>query len=149
MRDEDNPEGAGGSQDPGPTPDWTPTDGMLVERISDGQCFRLARNTGQVSNWIKWILKGTNPTTIWAYVQGDDVLHNKTRPRYLREGDVIEKVEWDCDCEHPHHLSGITWMEPRPDGGWYAHVGGYLIMSPRTIHVEGLGPVPWPPKEKP
>jgi len=127
-------------------PDWTPVDGMLVERISDGGCFRL-RYEADVD---RWFLHPSGTAIYDGAGRSGKVISGHYHPRFLREGDVIDKVEGGM--ANPLLIARCIG-EPIVDittydyGTLIAHVrNGWVLSDARTIHIEGLGPVPWPPK---
>lgn len=118
---------------------WTPTEGMLVERISGGECFRL-RFCG-IGSWTVCRLRG-------GQISGYSLryLNKDFRPRFLCVGDVIEKIEWARTNDQCGFV-GDAIMELGCIKGhsWLGTVSGD-IWCPTVVHIRDLGPVPWPPK---
>jgi len=115
--------------------DWTPTDGMLVERISDGECFRLCRTNGHDH---RWNLNTLDECTGYRCIS-EDHLHAEFRPRCLREGDVVTKVKMRSGVIHVNEaLISVDSDTAETDGYWFT--------TRDVLHIEGLGPVPWPPQ---
>jgi len=117
-------------------PSWTPEDGQLVERISDGECFRLM----WAENPEVWELDACDGS---GGIDRDEVdLLANFRPRYLRIGDVVESFGSLSD----RTITGMLWVSlgrrrlSLNNGPW---INGYPEMP-----IVGLGPVPWPPKEE-
>jgi len=151
--DEGSMEGAGGSQDPGPTPDWTPTEGMLIERISDRKCFRL-RYEADVD---RWFLHCSDTALTYGVGRSEKAISSHYRPRCLKIGDVIGQVTGGlpdfllADKCIGQPISGIRTFGRQMfvevdtdeiiDGVW-------RLCDSRTIHIVGLGPVPWPPQTR-
>lgn len=117
---------------------WTPKEGMLVERISSGGCIRLVV---KVQRGWNYIAMGTDDTC-WL---GSEELYD-FRPRCLKIGDVIEKAFYEDGSPAPVPPGEtVTGFDYDGAATTIHPVGGEdFISSSITVHIKGLGPVPWP-----
>lgn len=133
--------------------DWTPEEGMLIEVINSGKCFRLGeyfqlpksevRESGHPKMWVWKVALPIGAAT--GFRETTERLLQWSRPRYLHVGDVIEKIEWDNGS-----ISKIDETITEISNGCLQTGNRYTYddKMKATIHIRGLGPVPWPPREK-
>jgi len=118
-------------------PDWTPSEGQLVERISDGKCFRIRIRLPHKPETFDLLPICDNEPPYMPFSLAD--VRAMFRRRFLRVGDVIEATA--DESVYSRSAKGMI----RAVNSRIAHTVGWSLMPPTIVHIEGLGPVPWPP----
>lgn len=114
-----------------PDAGWVPKSGMLIERISTRVCVRLKDHI--TSEWTSETPLGFTAEPI------SDTHLVYYRPRYLRVGDIVTDPQ--------RRFTHITNHPIQTIGSHGLTADNWCVSASCTIHIEGLGPVPWPPTQ--